>query len=91
VRRFIKAAGLRGLHRAVVKVLDASVWVQVSHNARVLMHEQIITENMGKPGDSGSLVLNAKNEAVGLLMAGSEVVTIMNKAAHIESLLQVKF
>jgi hypothetical protein len=86
-----KSGRTTGVTSGVVKVLEASVWVQVSHNSRVLMHEQIITGNMGKPGDSGSLVLNAENNAVGLLMAGSDVVTIMNKAAHIETLLKVRF
>ncbi len=74
-----------------VKILEASVWVQVAENSRVLMQDQLITEVMGLPGDSGSLVLDEKNRVVGLLMAGSEVVTIMNKASHIETLLGVQF
>jgi hypothetical protein len=86
-----KSGRTTGVTAGLVKVLEASVWVQVSHNSRVLMHEQIITENMGKPGDSGSLVLNSENKAVGLLMAGSDRVTIMNKASHIETLLKVRF
>lgn len=86
-----KSGRTTGVTSGIVKVLEASVWVQVSHNSRVLMHEQIITGNMGKPGDSGSLVLNRENHAVGLLMAGSDLVTIMNKAAHIETLLKVWF
>ena len=89
--RVFKSGRTTGVTSGRVKVLDASVWVQISANSRVLMQDQLITEVMGQPGDSGSLVLNEKGGAVGLLMAGSEVVTIMNKASHIAALLNIQF
>ncbi len=86
-----KSGRTTGITFGRVKVLEASVWVDVSPQSRVLMHEQILTEAMAKPGDSGSVLLNAANEVVGLIMAGSEVVTISNKVDHVETLLDVKF
>ncbi len=52
--------------------------------------DQIITTNMSAGGDSGSLVVSAENEAVGLLFAGSPVATIINQIQHVRSLLRVE-
>ncbi len=85
-----KSGRTTGITSGIVKVLDASVWVHVSLNSRMLMEEQIIAEPMGEPGDSGSLVLNKDNKGVGLLMAGSDQATIMNKMSNVETLLNVQ-
>lgn len=45
--------------------------------------DQIIITAMSQGGDSGSGVLNQKDEAVGLLFAGSESLTIVNKIANV--------
>ncbi|MPQ43683.1 trypsin-like serine protease [Clostridium tarantellae] len=43
-----------------------------------LFQNQITLERMSQPGDSGSVVLNKNNEAVGLLMGGSPSISIAN-------------
>ncbi len=85
-----KSGRTSGVTFGRVKILEASVWVNVSLTSRSLMHEQIITEAIAKPGDSGSLVLNSQNQAVGLLMAGSELVTISNNIENVETLLDIR-
>ena len=39
---------------------------------------QLMATGMSAPGDSGSIVLDAQNHAVGLLFAGSDVATLIN-------------
>ena len=49
--------------------------------------EQIITTTMAEGGDSGSAVLDESNNAVGLLFAGSDKVTIINDIFNVIDLL----
>lgn len=73
------------------KIKDASATVKVNYDNRVaLFRNQILTTNMSQGGDSGSLVLDMKKQAVGLLFAGSELVTILNPIASVLSLLNVE-
>ena len=51
---------------------------------------QIITTNMSAGGDSGSLVLDVDENAVGLLFAGSSQATIINNIAFVQSLLGIR-
>jgi hypothetical protein len=58
--------------------------VNVSYGEKIAVFEdQIITGAMSQGGDSGSAVLNDKNEVAGLLFAGSESLTIVNKIANV--------
>ena len=73
------------------KVKDISASVKVDYdNQTALFRNQIITTNMSQGGDSGSLVLDMKASAVGLLFAGSEQVTILNPIASVLNLLGVE-
>ena len=45
--------------------------------------DQIFTTAIASPGDSGSLVLNSENEIIGLLFAGSDTLTIVNKISNV--------
>ncbi len=51
---------------------------------------QILTTAMAAGGDSGSLLMNQNLEAVGLLLAGSAVVTIHNHIADVQNGLGVE-
>jgi len=48
-----------------------------------------LTGPMSSPGDSGSLVLNGQNQAVGLLFAGSDRATVCNRIQNVLGLLGV--
>lgn len=51
---------------------------------------QIVTSAMSAPGDSGSLLMDSNLNAVGLLFAGSNVITIHNHIADVETALGVR-
>lgn len=55
--------------------LNADVWVQYDMGA-LKFKDCIITTDMSQDGDSGSLLLDMQRNAVGLLFAGSNTVTI---------------
>ena len=72
------------------KVKDISVTVKVQYDKNsALFRNQILTTAMSQGGDSGSLVLDEKKRAVGLLFAGSSVVTICNPISEVLKLLEV--
>ena len=73
------------------KVKDISASVKVNYdNQTALFRGQILTTNMSQGGDSGSLVLDMKARAVGLLFAGSEQVTILNHINEVLRLLDIE-
>lgn len=61
-----------------IRVVGATVNVNYGEGRMALFENQFITGPMSAPGDSGSLILDMDNNAVGLLFAGSEQVTIYN-------------
>jgi hypothetical protein len=58
--------------------------VNVMYGDKIAVFEdQITTTPIAEGGDSGSVVLNEKNEVAGLLFAGSDTLTIVNKIANV--------
>lgn len=53
--------------------------------------DQILVTRFSQEGDSGALVLNQENMAVGLLFAGSEQVSICNSIQNVFELLDLEF
>ena len=66
-----------------------SHFVAVSGSNVAVFEEQILTNDMSDPGDSGSLVLDEANHAVGLLFAGSSSVTVINPIDAVLSSLNI--
>ncbi len=75
------------------RVIGINVTVNVGYSGgRVArFYRQIMTTDMSNGGDSGSLVMDMNNNAVGLLFAGSSVVTICNYIGAAMNMLRVKF
>ena len=73
-----------------ITVINATVDVGYGGGRVARFRDQILTTNMGAPGDSGSLVTTLDNVAVGLLFAGSSAVTIVNQIENVRSLLRVE-
>nr|MBA2337455.1 serine protease [Acidimicrobiia bacterium] len=74
------------------RVISVAATVNVNYGGGKVAKfvNQIITTAMSAGGDSGSLVLDTDNNAVGLLFAGSSVVTIINNIQFVQALLNVR-
>ena len=83
-----KSGRTTGVTEGVVTTVRATVKVQYS-GAVATLEDQIISTYMSEPGDSGSLLVNDDKEAVGLLFAGSDQVTIYNTISNVLDLLGV--
>lgn len=88
--KVIKSGRTTGVTTGSVKVIEAVVKVAIDDDNNIIMSEQIVCSAMGKPGDSGSLIMDEKLKAVGLLCAGSDKATIGNKIANVLTALGVK-
>jgi hypothetical protein len=75
------------------KVTQVYATVKVNYGIQsAWFDDQIITTDISKGGDSGSLVVTQKdNKAVGLLFAGSDVMTICNRIQNVFSALEISF
>lgn len=73
-----------------VTAINATVDVNYSGGRKVRFSRQVITTNMSAGGDSGSLVLDMNENAVGLLFAGSTAATLMNNIGYVQSLLKIR-
>jgi len=74
------------------RVLSVNATVNVNYGSGKVAKfcKQIITTTMSAGGDSGSLVLDTDENAIGLLFAGSTSVTIINNIGYVQSLLGVR-
>lgn len=73
-----------------ITAVNATVDVNYGGGKVARFRDQILTTPMSAGGDSGSLVADRDNLAVGLLFAGSPLVTILNQIQHVRSLLRVE-
>jgi hypothetical protein len=85
-----KSGRSTGLSTGKINVLDSTVTINYSGNRKARFENQILTSPMSQGGDSGSLLV-AENSglAVGLLFAGSDLVTIHNPIHIVLDKLQV--
>ena len=73
-----------------IMALNATVDVNYGGGRVARFARQIVTTRMSAPGDSGSLVCDIKEGAVGLLFAGSHRVTVVNSILYVQSLLGIR-
>ncbi len=71
------------------------VQIEVTANVRLgdgtaRFTDQFMAGAMSQPGDSGSLILDGQDRAVGLLFAGSDTTTLCNRIEHVLSALEVE-
>src|SRR3989338_7569555 len=73
------------------EIQDINATVKMDYDGQTgLFRNQIMTSAMSQGGDSGSLVLDQKRRAVGLLFAGSDLVTICNPIVEVFKQLDIK-
>ena len=67
------------------ELIDANATLQINYGDKTAKFvEQILFTDMSEGGDSGSLILQeGTNKAIGLLFAGSDVVTVANPIEHV--------
>jgi hypothetical protein len=85
-----KSGRSSGLTKGIVQAVDVTTKVAYDHNSYAIFHDQIVATPMALPGDSGSLVLDEENYAIGLLFAGSDLSTVINKIDLVLSLLNIE-
>lgn len=73
-----------------VIAVGATLHVGLGEHVVARFADQIVTTPMAQPGDSGALVLDARNRAVGLLFAGSEQATLCNRITAVCDALQIE-
>jgi hypothetical protein len=77
--RIKKSGRTSGLTEGSVKAVKATLNVNMGHgNDVVRFNDQVVAELKSQPGDSGSLILDDDNRAVGLLFAGSSQYTVFS-------------
>ncbi len=86
-----KSGRTSGLTSGDVTATGVTIKVDLSDEESALFSDQAVADMLSKPGDSGSLVLNTDNKAVGLLFAGSETYCIFNRIQNVMDLLEIEF
>lgn len=87
----VMKSGRNGIRQAAITDISATVKVGYG-DGEATFSNQIMTSHLGDPGDSGSLVVNkGTNKAVGLLFAGSNLVTVCNKIELVQKALGFTF
>lgn len=84
----VKSGRTTGLTTGKVDQVDVTVRVQYGDKVAVFV-DQIMAGAMSQGGDSGSAVLDANKNVVGLLFAGSETTTIINRFENVIRLLKL--
>jgi hypothetical protein len=85
-----KSGRTTSLTEGTITVLDTTLDVGYGGGRVATYEHQILTDDMSDPGDSGSLLVDSQNHAVGLLFAGSDEVTVYNPIETVLSLLNIK-
>jgi hypothetical protein len=73
-----------------IMAVDATIDVNYGTAGTARFRDQILTTNISAGGDSGSLVTSLDDVALGLLFAGSSVVTIANHIQNVRAMLRVE-
>lgn len=78
-----KSGRTTGLTTGEITQVDVTVNVQYGAGRMARFTDQLMAGAMSQGGDSGSAVVDAENRLVGLLFAGSDSSTIINRIEHV--------
>lgn len=84
-----KSGRTTGLTQGEILQVNVSVNVQYGENRVAQFDDQLIAGAMCAGGDSGSAVLDDNNNIIGLLFAGSETSTVINRIENVFGLLHI--
>lgn len=80
-----------GLVQGNIIAEDVSLFITMDSGEQLYFVDQLIASAVCRPGDSGSLLVDIQNQAVGLLFAGSDKVSVCNRIDHVCRLLEIEF
>lgn len=86
-----KSGRTTGVTTGNVTTIGTSLKVEMDGGEMVMFTDQVTTDLRSQGGDSGSLVLTPDNQAVGLLFAGSDRITVFNKIHNVMDALNIEF
>ena len=86
-----KSGRTTGLTEGRITTVAATVRVFYGLTRSARFRDQLVASALSQGGDSGSLIVNADDHAVGLLFAGSSNTTILNPIDEVERLLGIGF
>lgn len=78
-----KSGRTTALTQGEILQLNVTVQVQYGEGKIALFTDQMLAGDMCDGGDSGSVVLDENNHLMGLLFAGSDTSTIINRISHV--------
>jgi len=84
-----KSGRTTGLTTGEIQQVDVTVNVQYGEGQIAQFTDQLMAGAMSQGGDSGSAVLDDRNNLIGLLFAGSDTTTIMNRIQNVFSALGI--
>jgi hypothetical protein len=84
-----KSGRTTGFTTGEIQQIDASVRVSYGNSGTALFQDQFVAGAMSQGGDSGSAVLDADGYVIGLLFAGSDTTTIINRISNVTAALNV--
>ena len=84
-----KSGRTTGLTTGEIQQVDVTVNVQYGAGRIARFSDQLLAGPMSQGGDSGSAVLDNSNNLVGLLFAGSDNTTIINRIENVFSALEL--
>ena len=85
-----KSGRTTGLTNGEIEQVDATVQVAYGTGLVATFTDQLVAGGMSAGGDSGSAVLGESNRVVGLLFAGSESTTVINRIQNVLEALNVQ-
>ncbi len=84
-----KSGRTTGFTTGTIQQVDVSANVQYGAGKIALFTDQLMAGAMSQGGDSGSAVMDDNNRLTGLLFAGSDSTTIINRIENVFSTLGV--
>lgn len=84
-----KSGRTTGLTSGVIEQIDVTSRVNYGTNKIATFTDQVMAGSISQGGDSGSAVLDNDNNVVGLLFAGSDTTTLINRIEHVFEILEV--
>jgi len=84
-----KSGRTTGLTSGEIEQVDVTVDVQYGAGKVARFTDQVMAGAMSQGGDSGSAILDAQGNIVGLLFAGSDKTTVANRIEHVFVALEI--